>query len=75
MDGAILYVLFKIEDLSINLRKALLDSPKHKQSVKNTVHASGDCGEDRRLLLFVCVEVLRPSQPNAWDHVERDQFT
>ena len=39
-----LIFLFKIEDLGINLCKGLLDiSQTHKQSVKNTVHASGAC--------------------------------
>ena len=32
MDGANLYILFKIEDFGINLYKGLLDSPKHINS-------------------------------------------
>ena len=37
MDGAILYILFKIEDLGINLCKGLLDSPKHIDSQWKTL--------------------------------------
>ena len=35
-------------------------------------------GKKNNRFFFVCVEVLRPSQPNGvmqWGHVERGQFT
>ena len=37
MDGAILYILFKIEELGINLYKGLLDSSKHINSQRKTL--------------------------------------
>ena len=36
-DGAVLYILFKIEDLGISLCKGLLDSPKHINSQWKTL--------------------------------------
>ena len=57
-------MLFSIIDDFVSYWQIKLLTAEDVQNLQNNINVLG----------FVCVEVLRPSQPK-WGHVERGQFT